>query len=94
VLTLAASGTSRGYIRWISAKERVPEDRRAVLVWGPCDPLFGVWKRKPVFLGISKYNAGADGGRGRFDCERLSSWSFTIQKVTHWAEIVGPGHGG
>lgn len=94
MLTLAASGTSRGYIRWISVNERVPDDRRLVLAWGPCDPLFGVWQRTPQFLGVTRFNQGTGGNRGRFDCERLGPYAFTIQAVTHWAEIVGPGHRG
>jgi hypothetical protein len=81
---------ARNSIRWIAVTDQVPDDRRAVLAWGPCDWLHGMWKRRPVFLGITRYNKGADGGRGRFDCEQLGAYSFTIREVTHWAEITGP----
>lgn len=90
VVEFAASGTSKGYIRWIPVKERVPDDRRPVLAWGPADWLFGTWKRKPKFLGITRYNVDKDGGRGRFDCERLGRYSIVVCEVMHWAEIVGP----
>lgn len=89
-IELAASGTSKGYIRWIRVKDRVPDDRRQVLAWGPVDWLFGAWKREPAFLGITRYNPGADGARGRFDREQLHALSSIVCEVTHWAEIVGP----
>lgn len=81
---------ARNSIRWIAVKDQVPDDRRPVLAWGPQNWLFGSWKRKPKFLGITRYNKGRDGDRGRFDCERLGSGSFTVCEVTHWAEITGP----
>lgn len=78
----------RAGIRWIKVKERVPDDRRPVLAWGTADPIFGHWHRLPRFLGVTRFNAKADGGT--FDGERLHEWSFFIRKVTHWAEITGP----
>lgn len=89
VLELAASGTSKGYIRWISVEERVPDDRRNVLTWGGATMLFVYqpWK-EGLFLGVSKFNPTKDGGK--WDCEQLHSLSIFVRKVTHWAEIVGP----
>ena len=77
-------------IRWIRVKDRVPDDRRPVLAWGPLDWLHGTWKRRPKFLGITRFNQGKGGARGHFDCESLGRFSFTLCEVTHWAEITGP----
>lgn len=77
-------------IRWIRVKERVPDDRRPVLARGPLDWLFGSWKRRPKFLGVTRFNPGKHGERGQFDCERLNRFSITVCQVTHWAEITGP----
>mgnify|MGYP000872192157 CR=1 FL=1 len=82
--------TARRSIRWIPVEDRVPDNRRPVLAWGVADLLFGVWERNPMFLGVTRYNPGTDGSRGRFDCERLRVYSTVVSLVTHWAEITGP----
>jgi hypothetical protein len=88
--TVVDIATAKRSIRWIPVDDRVPDDRRPVLAWGTSDWLYGRWGRKPAFLGITRYNTGADGSRGRFDCERLHRFSTVICRVTHWAEITGP----
>jgi len=81
---------ARSSIRWIAVTDRVPNDRRDVVAWGPIDWLFGTWKRKPKFLGITRFNKGKDGDRGQFGCELLGAHSIVVCEVTHWAEITGP----
>jgi hypothetical protein len=69
-------------MEWIKVTDRVPDNRRKVLVWG--------YNYFPYisesFLGISKFSKTSSGGE--FDIEN-SSW-FSTYVVTHWAEIIGP----
>jgi len=73
-------------IDWISVKDRVPDDRRNVLVWGWW--WFSPFPRNEQgrFAGKTSYNSSPSGGR--FDCERKGY--FGIWHITHWAEIEGP----
>lgn len=74
-------------IEWISVRERVPNDRRPVLVWGTYTFLgYDRTGGKGEYLGRSRYNWSSDGGQ--FDIERASrgGWSH----ITHWAEITPP----
>jgi hypothetical protein len=68
-------------VKWISVDERVPEDRREVLVWGQT---FIGFRREPRFLGVSRFNPSPT--RPAFDVEK----GLIVSVVTHWAEITGP----
>ena len=70
-------------MEWIKVTDRVPDNRRQVLVWGYS---YFPYPHIPQFLGNSQYNITSKGGR--FDIEKGSWYSTYI--VTHWAEIVGP----
>lgn len=92
VVELAATGMSKGHIRWISIKDRVPDTRRQVLAWGTVTFVY-VYLREQTFLGVTRFNPGSGGSPGDFDCERLGPMLFAplaLRSVTHWAEIVGP----
>jgi hypothetical protein len=71
---------------WIPVKERVPDDRREVLVWGDMNYIFGAIKIKPRFLGVSRYNAGGHKA-GLFDCDCGQRCYGVYSTVTHWAEL-------
>lgn len=76
---------------WIAVKQRVPEDRHLVLVWGESGfvPITTPWKSS--FLGTTRFNPRRDGGH--FDIEHRHWSSLYWCRVTHWAEIVGPAGG-
>lgn len=71
-------------MNWISVHDRVPDNRRKVLVWGRAS--LGPIDLKPGFLGTTRFNPSPNGGR--FDADRWSVYSSTT--VTHWCEIEGP----
>lgn len=73
---------------WISTSERVPDNRREVLVWGVAGfSLAGQTVLRDQFLGTSRFNTSKR-GRGLFDIEGYTP--FILRRVTHWAEIEGP----
>lgn len=75
--------TDEESIRWISVKQRVPEDRRKVLAWGIATvPIIGA---RSAFLGVTQFNPSKAGGK--FDVDSLGMFS---RMTTHWAEIKGP----
>lgn len=60
---------------WIDVAERVPDNRRDVLVWGR--RVFP--SSTPRFLGVSRYNPG--------DCFDIERSVISIYRVSHWAEV-------
>ncbi len=69
-------------IEWISVKDRVPENRRQVLVCSRnvLNPLGS------SSVHVDKYNP-----KGVFDCERVGGVASLIcRRVSHWAEINHP----
>lgn len=74
-------------IDWISVDDRVPDNRRTVLVYGFFISFAGA---KKGFLGTSKYNRTKAGGK--FDNELRGR--FSRNQVTHWAEITEPANAG
>jgi hypothetical protein len=73
-------------IDWISVSDRVPDNRRKVLVWGHVW-LLGIYQpSKTGFMGSSKCNVDKTGAH--FDVEKGSC--MLGRKVTHWAEITSP----
>lgn len=74
-------------IVWIDRDDRVPNNRRQVLVFG--DRIrYRFGPLKSGFLGVSRYNMDRDGGR--FDIEKPGRWCDLFVHVTHWAEITDP----
>lgn len=78
-------------MNWINVATRVPDNRRDVLAWGDLN-VMGYRGGKARFLGVTRFNPGAWGGRGEFDCEPPGhgAFVFVARRVTHWAEIEGP----
>jgi hypothetical protein len=75
--------TDEESIRWISVKQRVPDDRRKVLAWGIATvPIIGA---RSAFLGVTQFNPSKTGGK--FD---VDSFGMFGHMTTHWAEIKGP----
>ena len=74
-------GQTGGTVKWISVNQRVPEDRREVLVWGQT---FTGFLREPRFLGVSRFNPSPT--MPQFDVEKR----LIASVVTHWADIIGP----
>jgi hypothetical protein len=72
---------------WISVEARVPDDRRRVIAWGEVRGWGPISRPRGQFLGGTRYSPARGGGI--FECERGRGLPWV--KVTHWAEIVGPG---
>lgn len=72
---------------WIPKGERVPNDRRKVHVWGTVVVCGCIVNRQGSYLGESRFNMDASGGR--FDVE--GSYLGVGRVVTHWTEpFAGP----
>lgn len=65
-----------------SINERVPNNRRYVLVWG-YTTILGSSRSEIRLLGITKFNPG-----GTFDVEIHSAYIPFRTVVTHWSELV------
>lgn len=65
-----------------SINERVPNNRRQVLVWG-YTTILGHNRSDIKILGTTKFNPG-----GIFDIEIRSSYNPFYTVVTHWSELV------
>ena len=77
-------------MNWIDRRERVPDNRRAVLTWGRAAGPIGWVLREGKLLGVTRYNRAGD-GNGTFDrdgADWTPGWGGYI--VTHWCEIEGP----
>ena len=71
---------------WHKVTDRVPDNRRLVLVWGNPPPLqMGVARAR--LLGLTRFNPTRTGGR--FDLEVGYRFFFGAE-VTHWADIPNP----
>lgn len=70
-------------MNWIRVSERLPADRRLVLVWAIST---APWRRPSTsgYPTLSRFNWSSE-WRGQWDCER-KQWCV----VTHWAEIEPP----
>lgn len=72
-------------MNWINRNDRVPDNRRKVMVWGKS---FTCGLNAKSYFGISRFNLTPHGGQ--FDAEQRGGMSFVHIQITHWAEIEGP----
>jgi hypothetical protein len=72
-------------IGWIDRRQRVPDDRRIVLVC--CNVFVGPYLLRRR-IEVTRCNVSRGGG-GVFDVERGGGW-VSVWTVTHWAEIDMP----
>lgn len=72
-------------MNWIKRNDRVPNNRRKVMVWGKSSTC-GLNEKS--YFGISRFNLTPDGGQ--FDVEERGGLGFVSIRITHWAEIEGP----
>ena len=80
-------------MKWFSVAERVPNNRRSVLAWGTTWRV-GLRLSPPEgsFIGETRFNPSRSGGK--WDTEEADNWwssAYFRHRVTHWAEIEGPG---
>lgn len=74
-------------LTWISVHDRLPPDRREVLVWGYTHLIGGSFRRNRC-LGMTRFNRS--GAFGRFDIEDRSGIWVLVNVVTHWCEVAPP----